>query len=119
MTKTGELVEILSLLMTQFTKLAELEKSLGNGQPSKVVFNRYSELLFKVLTHQSSICREQFLKGNGVEILKNMLKTASSGSQQFYEMYLYGLGMVPALLSVNECHVEDFLDAGFIPILSR
>jgi len=32
LTKSGELVEILSLLASNFTRLAELEKSLGNGQ---------------------------------------------------------------------------------------
>jgi len=80
LTKSGELINNLSFMMTEYSKMAEIEKSLGGIASSKVVSNRYCELLFKVITHQSGICREQFLKGKGVSIVKNILKTASSGS---------------------------------------
>ena len=34
-------------------------------------------------------------------------------------MYLYCLGMIPPLLSVSQRNTEDFMDAGFITLLSR
>jgi len=34
-------------------------------------------------------------------------------------MYLYALGMIPPLLSASQRYSEDFMDAGFISLLSR
>lgn len=37
----------------------------------------------------------------------------------FFEMYLYIVGTIPALLTVSSSYAEDFIDAGFVALIVR
>ena len=80
----------------------------------------FTRVLFKILTNGCcQIGKDSFLqRHNGIIKLKTYLNSfrANPGS---YESYLYCLGMIPSLLTLNQNYNEDFIDAGYISLLAR
>ena len=105
----------------QLTKLAQCYSKSKAGVKSHlpVVF---SKVLFKLLTNQCTAAKSQFLAltdgHSGITTLKSFLTTFRQESKT-YEEYLYCLGMVPCLLTLSQNYNEDFIDAGYISLLSR
>lgn len=79
----------------------------------------FCKVLFKMLTHQSGVAKSLFLQSqSGITTLKSFLNAFRSDPTT-YEAYLYCLGMIPALLTLSQNYNEDFIDAGYISLLSR
>lgn len=78
----------------------------------------FGKVLFKLLTNQFDDAKTAFLAQNGIMTLKQMLNTFRE-KPATYELYLYCLGMVPPLLTLSQNYNEDFIDAGYISMLSR
>lgn len=77
----------------------------------------YARVLFKLITFQSTVIKQQFIESDGIKILKGFLTTAHEAG--LHEMYLYFLGMIAPLLKLSTSVEEDFQDAGFVPLLVR
>ena len=71
-----------------------------------------------MLTNQCDVAKQVFLQNEGVAKLKAFIG-AFRTEQVTYEAYLYCLGVVPSLLTLSQNYNEDFIDAGYISLLSR
>ena len=79
-------------------------------------------MLYKILTNQCEVGKGIFLNSSasttGIQTLKSLIITFRE-SPVTYEAYLYCLGMIPSLLTLSQNYNEDFIDAGYISLLSR
>ena len=109
------------LVVNQHEKLDALSRSYAKDKTGAIshVPLFYCKALFKILTNQCEVGKSIFLQSqDGISTLKSFLNTFRSNPTT-YEQYLYCLGMIPSLLTLSNNFNEDFIDAGYISLLSR
>ena len=108
-------------MVVEHEKIRNIHQSISKSSSksaSAAVPIVYCKVLYKMISNQCTGFKDQFIAENGILVLKQLLKTFQEQGGN-YEMYLYCLGMIPPLLSVSQRNTEDFMDAGFITLLSR
>jgi len=115
-----QLMKSAIVIVTQHLKFNSLARCYSKNKQEAMshVPLVFVKILYKLLTNQFDDARTVFLAQNGIITLK-LLLNAFRETPATYEMYLYCLGMVPALLTLSNNYNEDFIDAGYISLLSR
>jgi len=117
----AQLVATVVKMVTEHAKFDSVLKcfSKNKEQARSAIPLVFAKVFFKMLTNQCDAAKIVFLQSQtGVKTLKSWLTTFRQ-SRATYEIYLYCLGTVPALLTLSQSYNEDFIDAGYVSLLAR